>query len=120
MVGEVLRSARLLQDACGNLGLVYTVITLDSSSEVGWEDTETVIDIIRTANEADIAVVFKEVAPDDWNVSLRSKGSADVSGVARAFGGGGHRCKAGYTDAGSQVVIVDRLIRRLCNVTEPS
>jgi bifunctional oligoribonuclease and PAP phosphatase NrnA len=30
-------------------------------------------------------------------VSLRSRGDTDVSAIAEAFGGGGHRLAAGYT-----------------------
>ena len=37
----------------------------------------------------------------DWRVSLRSKGRVDVSAVALALGGGGHRFAAGFTGRGT-------------------
>ncbi|HCU49711.1 MAG TPA: DHH family phosphoesterase, partial [Micromonosporaceae bacterium] len=41
--------------------------------------------------EADVALLLKQVAPAEWAISMRSKGGADVSEVAVAMGGGGHR-----------------------------
>ena len=35
-----------------------------------------------------------------WRVSMRSKGRVDVSAVAIALGGGGHRFAGGFTGAG--------------------
>ena len=39
--------------------------------------------------------------PDDgtWVVSMRSRGATDLSRVAMALGGGGHRAAAGYSSA---------------------
>jgi phosphoesterase RecJ-like protein len=42
-------------------------------------------------------MVIKEDDLGDLRVSLRSKGVADVSAVATALGGGGHRYAAGFT-----------------------
>jgi phosphoesterase RecJ-like protein len=39
-------------------------------------------------------------------VSLRSKGAVDVSRVAVALGGGGHRLAAGFTGRGAPADIV--------------
>lgn len=43
---------------------------------------------------------YFEASPGRWQYSLRSRGDFDVSAVARAFGGGGHRNAAGFTVAG--------------------
>jgi phosphoesterase RecJ-like protein len=44
--------------------------------------------------------VVKQVAEHEWAVSMRSKGAVDVSRVAVALGGGGHRLAAGFTGRG--------------------
>src|SRR5262249_30078129 len=44
---------------------------------------------------------FKEVAPQQWSVSMRAKAEVDLAAVASAFGGGGHRLAAGYSTVGS-------------------
>jgi phosphoesterase RecJ-like protein len=48
-----------------------------------------------------VAAVFKEVAPQQWSVSMRAKSEVDLAAVASAFGGGGHRLAAGYSTSGS-------------------
>jgi phosphoesterase RecJ-like protein len=48
----------------------------------------------------EVAVSFREEGENEFRVSFRSKGRADVSAVAQAFGGGGHRNAAGCTVRG--------------------
>ena len=62
---------------------------------------DALIDPVRTVAEADVSVVVKQVAEAEWAVSLRSKGAVDVSRVAVALGGGGHRLAAGFTGHGT-------------------
>lgn len=39
------------------------------------EEVESVVDIVRTTEQADVSAVFKEVEPGKWSVSLRAKPS---------------------------------------------
>ncbi|WFR71512.1 bifunctional oligoribonuclease/PAP phosphatase NrnA [Prescottella defluvii] len=109
MLGSVLSSAVLVPDAVGGRGLVHAVIRCSDSAGLGSEEIESVIDIVRTTAEAEVAAVFKESTPDSWSVSLRSKDSVDVSTVAERLGGGGHRFAAGYTACGSSDAVVAAL-----------
>jgi phosphoesterase RecJ-like protein len=43
-----------------------------------------------------VAAFIKEVDDDMVSVSLRAKGEVDVTEVAKAFHGGGHRNAAGF------------------------
>nr|BFE87755.1 hypothetical protein GCM10020093_103560 [Planobispora longispora] len=58
---------------------------------------EGIIDVIRRADEADVAVVLKEDDDGVWQVSTRSKGGTDVARLCAALGGGGHARAAGFT-----------------------
>ncbi|WP_433612235.1 DHH family phosphoesterase [Prescottella agglutinans] len=109
MLGSVLSSAVLVPDAVGGRGLVHAVIRCSDSAGLGSEEIESVIDIVRTTAEAEVAAVFKESTPDSWSVSLRSKDSVDVSAVAEHLGGGGHRFAAGYTACGPSDAVVAAL-----------
>lgn len=109
MVGSVLRSARLDAAACGGDGLVYAVVDRHALAGMSWEESESVIDIVRTAAEAEVAAVFKEVDPGRWTVSLRSKTTVDLVPIARAHGGGGHRNACGYSDSGTPDEVITRL-----------
>jgi phosphoesterase RecJ-like protein len=51
-------------------------------------------------------VLIKEIGERTWAVSLRSKGAVDVSAVAVALGGGGHRLAAGFTGHGTPAEVV--------------
>jgi len=81
------------------LGLVWTYLTQEDLARTGVSITETddVIDVIRTAREADVACVLKQQRDGRFKVSLRSRGMTDVGAIAGAHGGGGHRLAAGYT-----------------------
>jgi phosphoesterase RecJ-like protein len=94
LIAVVLERAVIDRD----LGFVATWITqadLDRF-DVGLEETEGMIDLVRRTEEASVACVLKET-PEGTKVSLRSTASADVSAIAAAHGGGGHRAAAGFT-----------------------
>lgn len=103
LVGEVLGRAALDPAAAGGRGLVWTYATLADLARHGQRPyvLDTLIDPVRSVAEADVSVVVKELAAGEWAVSLRSKGAVDVSRVAVALGGGGHRLAAGFTGHGT-------------------
>ena len=82
-------------------GIVWTWVTTEdlARADVGLEDIEALIDLIRTADVADVAVVLKQQSDGRYRVSMRSKGENDVGKVAERFGGGGHMLAAGFTSA---------------------
>ena len=54
-----------------------------------------------------------ETAPQQFKVSLRSKGHVDVSVVAKYFGGGGHARAAGVTMKGSSHDVINNITGQL-------
>ncbi|MCF8610873.1 DHH family phosphoesterase [Gordonia sp. HY285] len=113
MVSTVLGTSVLDEQACDGRGLVYATVTADEMAGLAWDDSESVIDVVRTAREAEVAAVFKEATPGEWTVSLRSKTSVDLVPVARALGGGGHTRAAGYSDSGTAADVIARLRAQL-------
>ncbi len=112
LLSTVLDRARLLD--LGPAGtLVVTAVELGDSAGLRPEELDSVIDILRTTRGANVAAVFKETAPQCWQVSLRSLPGTDVSVVACALGGGGHRRAAGYSAHGELEPAVQQLCRRL-------
>ncbi|MFB9186626.1 bifunctional oligoribonuclease/PAP phosphatase NrnA [Dactylosporangium sucinum] len=103
LFGHALARAVLEPEAAGGLGMVWTYVTLDELAAHGQPPAavEALIDSVRCAAEADVACVVKPVRPGEWSVSLRSKGGVDVSAVAVALGGGGHRFAAGFSAGGT-------------------
>lgn len=96
-------------------GVVHTTITQQDLDEAGidWGDIDHLIDTIRLAVEADVAILAKVHHDGRVKVSLRSRGATDVGSLAGDFGGGGHRLAAGFTlkEAPEDVVrmIIDRV-----------
>jgi phosphoesterase RecJ-like protein len=108
LYGDVLTRARYEPAAAGGLGLAWTYATQDDLARHGQRPyvLEPLIDSIRCTAEADVSCVVKQVAEHEWAVSMRSKGGVDVSQVAVALGGGGHRLAAGFTGRGSAEEVV--------------
>lgn len=99
MLSRVLSSAQLVPDALDGGGLVYAVVPHAELTQARSEEIESIVDIVRTTAQAEVAAVFKEIELSRWSVSMRAK-SFDLSVVASSFGGGGHRLAAGYSAVG--------------------
>jgi phosphoesterase RecJ-like protein len=108
MLSRVLGSAQLVPDAAGGRGLVYAVVPYEEWTNARPEEVESIVDIVRTAQQAEVAVVFKEIEPQHWSVSMRAK-DYDLASVATRFGGGGHRLAAGYSTSGTAADVVRQL-----------
>jgi phosphoesterase RecJ-like protein len=106
------------------LGVALERIELDPAADLVWSyltqadlagagvhpsETDDLIDVVRTAREADVAAVLKQQRDGRFKVSMRSKGGHDVAAVAASFGGGGHRLAAGYTSPHGLTETVERL-----------
>jgi phosphoesterase RecJ-like protein len=115
LLSAALGRARLEPDAVAGHGLVWTTVTRRDRDAYGlpYELAESVIDLVRRTDEADVAVVLKEDDSGCWQVSARSKGLADVGAACVALGGGGHRLAAGFTGRGSAAEVVSALRHQL-------
>jgi phosphoesterase RecJ-like protein len=98
VAGVVQSRARLEPE----LSLVWAELRESDLEEVGLDpaDTEGLIDYIRVAKEADVAVLLKQTG-EGTKASLRSRHNANVGELAAHFGGGGHARAAGFEHSGS-------------------
>lgn len=112
LLAGVLSTARLVPEAVAGLGLVYVVVNHEEWIVNRPEEVESIVDIVRTTREAEVAAVFKEVEPGHWSVSMRAK-TFDLAKIAIRFGGGGHTLAAGYPAAGQIDDVVAELITAL-------
>jgi bifunctional oligoribonuclease and PAP phosphatase NrnA len=97
--------------------LVWTRVGLAdlAAHGVDMEETEGLIDLVRTDGASDVAVVLKEQPGGGHKVSLRSKGATDVGQLATRFGGGGHTYAAGFTSELDADAIVAALVEALAD-----
>jgi phosphoesterase RecJ-like protein len=103
LLGAVLGRAEYDAAGARGVGLVTAYATPEDLVRYSQppQVLESFIDVLRTTEEADVACLLKPVGDGQWSVSLRSRGATDVSAIAVALGGGGHRLAAGFTGYGS-------------------
>jgi phosphoesterase RecJ-like protein len=91
----------MVLDESGRVATICVDHKLARESGGTYDDTEGIVNLPLTVKEIAGVVFFKEAGPDDWRVSLRSKGDVDVNAVAKEFGGGGHKNASGCSATGS-------------------
>jgi bifunctional oligoribonuclease and PAP phosphatase NrnA len=93
--------------------LVHAHITAEDLEEAGagLEAAESIIDVVRTTDVAEVALVAREDrAAGGWRMSLRSRGEVDVGAIAEQLGGGGHARAAGFTGQGGYDELVAAVV----------
>lgn len=95
--------------------LVWIWVTQEQMERTGAieEDCEGLVNYALSIGDAEVAVFFRELPDGRFRVSLRSKGSMDVSAVAEEFGGGGHSCASGLSVEGPLHAAVEQVLERV-------
>jgi phosphoesterase RecJ-like protein len=76
--------------------VVWAPITAEMLDRAGatLEDAEGLVDLLLSAQEAEVAMVIRE-EPGETKVSVRTVPGVDATAIVRSFGGGGHSRAAG-------------------------
>ncbi len=96
---EVLGTLEILFD--GKAASAYVVQDMLTKTDAVMDESEGFIEILRNIQGVEVAILFKEIHPDEIKIGLRAKRFADVSKIAMKFGGGGHVKAAGCSIKGS-------------------
>ena len=88
-------------EAEGRVGLV--VVTQQMLAKAGATPalTEDFINYPRSVKGTEVALLFRELNPEKYRVSFRSRGKVDVARISQVFQGGGHPNAAGCTVEGT-------------------
>lgn len=92
-IGWVLSSVEFLCE--GRLAFVRVPHRLVDEMKLERDDLRDAVNHLLEIEGVEIAATLKETDPGEIKVSLRSKGSYVVNGIASALGGGGHALAAG-------------------------
>jgi len=114
--GALLNAMEL--DPSGRLATLFIDRTLADGVGATYEDTEGLINLPLTVKEIEAVVFFKEVSPNDWRISMRSKGDVDINAVARQFGGGGHKNASGCSATGTYTALKPVFERKILEQIE--
>jgi phosphoesterase RecJ-like protein len=103
-----------LHTECGNQ-LAYYTLTPEMFEESGAkpEDTEGIVETSLNVETIRLGALFELKGDGSLKVSLRSKGSINVSRIASEFGGGGHPGAAGINFSSDGESHIQTLLARL-------
>jgi len=99
-------------------GLLWTILTLDDRIKSAYpeNDDADLINLLSSAADFLVVVLFIEQADGRVKVSWRSAEGIDVSQVAFEFGGGGHAVAAGADIDGSLDKVVELVLTKTKNL----
>ena len=77
--------------------LVHAYVSQEHFARAGasMEESEGLIDTLNSVDGLELALLFKEIAPGQTKISVRSRGAANANELAAVFNGGGHERAAG-------------------------
>lgn len=87
--------ATVKRDASGRVAWMRQTLEMRESSGMMDGDNNGFVNIPLAAKEIVASLYMREVRPEFYRVSLRSKGTVNVARIAERFGGGGHKNAAG-------------------------
>ena len=93
--------------------LVYSYLLTEDFKKLNlpFSAHDGIIELLRSASEAKIAALFKQVGNNDFKVSLRSSDAyLNVAEIAAKFGGGGHKRASAYSQKGNLKEVISNLI----------
>ncbi|GAU79107.1 bifunctional oligoribonuclease/PAP phosphatase NrnA [Fusibacter sp. 3D3] len=76
-------------------------------------DTDGVVEYVRDIKGVEVVVFIKHIDQCEYKISMRSKNEFDVSRVAVALGGGGHKKAAGFKAVGSDLEIENAILKMI-------
>ena len=85
----------------GRISYSYATIADIERTGASLDESDGLVDVVRSVAGSEVALFIKEVPGGKVRGNLRAKGHHDISTVARALGGGGHRAASGFTIEGS-------------------
>ncbi|MBI5642428.1 MAG: bifunctional oligoribonuclease/PAP phosphatase NrnA [Deltaproteobacteria bacterium] len=112
LLGMVLSTLDIIDAGNGGPQVAILSVTLDMFKRSGAEKdlADGFVNYARGIEGVEVGVLFREAAPLEYKVSMRSKGQVDVAVISEGFGGGGHRNAAGFMVKGTLDEVKTRVI----------
>ena len=94
-------------------GVIWSSLSLEdrAAAEYPGPDDADLINVLTTADDYQVALVFVEQAREKVKISWRSRPGVDVAHIATSFGGGGHQRAAGALVEGALKDVVGRVLQ---------
>lgn len=111
LLGEMLASLELHDG--GRIATVWLVDEMFERANATAADAEDLVDYPRSIAGVDAVLLLRQLGPDAYKGSLRSRGPVDVESIARLYGGGGHKNAAGFEAEGDLGELSAVLVQKL-------
>ncbi len=111
LMSQVLATVK--RDASGRVAWMRQTLEMRVTSGMMDGDNNGFVNIPLAAKEIVASMYMREVRPQFYRVSLRSKGSINVARIAEKFGGGGHKNAAGLRIEGDWDECESRIVAAL-------
>lgn len=92
-LGDVLNTLELYMD--GKVGILYLTSEMIQKYNLKETELDGFVEYARNIKDVEIGIFIKQKAENEYKVSLRANSDTDMSKIAGAFGGGGHKGAAG-------------------------
>ena len=116
LMREVLGTVK--RDRTGRVASMRQTLAMDDIASPVDGDNNGFVNVPLAARDVYAAVYMREVGPDSFRVSLRSKDDIDVAKIAESFGGGGHKNAAGLSIEGDWDKCEEQLVMLLSEAVE--
>ncbi len=110
--------ATVKRNETGNVAWMRQSLTMAENAEAVDGDNNGFVNIPLAAKEVEAVVYMREVQPNAYRVSLRSKDNINVARVAEKFGGGGHKNAAGCRVEGDWDTRENEIVTALTEAVE--
>jgi len=108
LLGSVLTGMERSED--GRVAWVVVTDEMYRRTGTSAEDTDNFVNFVRSIKGVEVAILFRQIGTEEFKISLRSKGRVDLSGLAKYFGGGGHKNAAGGKIRGPLQEAMDKVV----------
>ncbi len=112
--------ATVKRNKSGEVSWLRQTIEMVETSKAVEGDNAGFVNIPLMAKEVEAVVYMREVQPNAFRVSFRSKGDINVAKVAESFGGGGHKNAAGCKVVGNWDDRENELVDAITEAVEKS
>lgn len=116
LLRQVLDTVR--RDETGKIAVLRQTLEMAENADSVDGDNNGFVNIPLAAKDIEAVLYMREVKPDAYRCSLRSKGDINVARVAEKFGGGGHRNASGLRVEGDWDKLEAKILEELAKAIE--
>ena len=93
LIGRVLETLQI--SASGKAAAVWVTQEIFAETGTNSEYSDGLVNYPRSIAGVEVAFMAREIGPEEYKLSFRSRGTVNVAALAAEFGGGGHHNAAG-------------------------